>query len=144
MNMFTILLVLTALATSSMQRSADSNGDILGAWVFNKVEFVFNEDLDAEEKEFIELFMIPMLEEGLSYAQLNFYPDGTMRSTLNTPDENTEDIGNWHLSADGKVLTMHSDEGADAHDVHLLNDTDMILALAGDEGMTMILHLKKI
>jgi hypothetical protein len=142
MKFIPVILLFLAFATSSLQRASDSNKDILGTWVFDKIEFVYDDALDPEEKDFIEALLIPMLEEGLSFIQLSFYADGTMRTLVDAPDESADDLGYWNLSADGKVLTLHSEEGSDAHDVHLLNDTEMILAME-DDGMTMIMHLKK-
>lgn len=142
MKLITACFLLLAFATSSMQSTLDSNRDILGTWVFDKIEFVYSDALDTEEKDFIEAMLIPMLEEGLSFIQLSFYADGTMRTIVDSPDESADDLGFWNLSADGKVLTLQSEEGLDSHDVHLLNDSEMILAI-DDDGMTLIMHLKK-
>lgn len=147
MKPFILILFAFGLLTASMQSSIQyhSNYDrtILGTWSFDRVEFVFDASIDDEEKEFIEMFMVPMLEEGLSYVQMSFYEDGTMRTLVDSPDENSEDIGSWQLSADGRTLTLHSEEGSDAHSVHLLTDTDLILSME-DEDMKLILHLKKV
>lgn len=142
MKLFTAFIVLLAFTTSSMQRASDSNRDILGTWVFERVELVYTETPDPEEKDFIDALLIPMLEEGLSYIQLSFYADGTMRTLVDSPEESLDELGYWNLSADSKVLTLQNEEGADAHDVHLLNNTEMILAVE-DEGFTMLMHLKK-
>jgi hypothetical protein len=142
MKLFTAFIVLLAFTTSSMQRASDSNRDILGTWVFERVELVYTETPDPEEKDFIDALLIPMLEEGLSYIQLSFYADGTMRTVVDAPEESSDELGYWNLSADGKVLTINSEDEADAHKVHLLNNSEMILAI-DDEGFTMLMHMKK-
>lgn len=143
MTRFTLIFLLIAFMSTSMQYSASNfNKDILGTWIFDKIEFVFDANVDQEEREFIEVFMVPMLEEGLSYVQMSFYADGTMRTIVDAPDESSEDNGSWHLSPDGKVLTMQYEDGTDSHDVHLLNASNMVLAVE-DEGIKLLMHLKK-
>ena len=142
MNLFTAFLVPLAFTISSMQPASDSNHDILGTWVFDRVEVVYAETPDPEEQDFIDALFIPMLEEGLSYIHFNFYADGTMRTIVDSPEENSDELGHWNLSADGKLLTLQSDEGVEVQNVHLLNNSEMILAIE-DEGFTMLLHLKK-
>jgi hypothetical protein len=143
MTRLTLHFLMIAFVGLSVQRSASNfNQDILGTWVFEKVEFVFDANINQEEREFIDVFMIPMLEEGLSYVQMTFYADGTAKTIVDAPDESLEDYGSWYLSPDGKVLTMQFEDGTDSHDVHLLNASTMVLAVE-DEGFKLLIHLKK-
>ena len=150
-NMRNISLIILAfgLLTISMQNSSqviraiDYHKAILGTWYFEKVEFVFDSSTDPEEKEFIEMFMIPMLEEGLSYVQMSFYEDGTIRTVVDSPDENVEDVGQWQLSADGRTLITTTEGVSEAQNVLLLTNTNLVLSVQ-DEEMQLILHLKKI
>lgn len=148
MRNISLIILAFGLLTLSMQNSnqaistIDYQRAILGTWYFEKVEFVFDSNTDEEEKEFIEMFMIPMLEEGLSYVQMSFYEDGTMRTVVDSPDENAEDVGAWQLSSDGRTLITTTEGVSEAQNVLLLTNTNLILSME-DEDMKLILHLKK-
>lgn len=141
MKNVSILFLMFGLVLTSMQKPQNYSRDILGTWSVQKIELVYDDNLSEEEKEFFDM-MMPILEEGLSQIQMSYYADGTMRMMVEDSEESMEEASSYILSSDGKTLTIQSEEGNDVFEVHLLNSSQMILAIR-DEGLQILMHMTK-
>ncbi len=115
---------------------------LIGAWKFEKVEFIFDVDTENETKDFVEAFIAPMVEESLQIVTMIFDSDGLMRTLYNSDSEKSEEIGSWNLSPDGKQLSFTYDEGTDIHDLLFLDEQKFILVIHEDTHR-MLIHMKR-